>query len=87
MKTASGFDGAIYEPIFWRTSQYESFDEAERLGGIYPGETCYGYGTFEDAMRCALAAAKCLDGSAGDDLRVRVTIDGQLWGDKKLSEI
>ena len=75
-----------FEPTFWRTSQYGSYEEAKAQGGTYDGETCYGYSAFVDAMCCALAAATCMDGGADEDLRVRLTVDGEDYGDYKLSE-
>ena len=78
--------GIEFSPIFWRTSQYGSYDEANAQGGTYSGEDCYGYGNFVDAMCCALAAANCMDGGADEDLRVRLVVDGEHLGDFKLSE-
>jgi hypothetical protein len=79
-------NGYEYESAFWRTSQYKDYDQASRDGGVYNGETTYGYTSFVDSMCNALAAATCLDADADNDLRVRVELDGRDLGDFKLSD-
>jgi hypothetical protein len=68
-------------PIFWRRSQYATFEEAKENGGVYLGTNCYGYTAFADSMQNAASAAECLDGcSVRDDLMVFITADGVTLG-------
>ena len=78
--------GYEFSPIFWRTSQYGSHEEAVRNGGVYAGETCYGYTCFVDSMTNAIAAAVAFDADANNDLRVHLIVDGQDVGDFKLTD-
>jgi hypothetical protein len=71
-----------FTPTFWRKSQYKNYEEALQQGGVYPGEICYGFTTYADAMCCAKAAAECVDSSSvKDDLQVHLVVDGEDLGD------
>lgn len=72
---------------FWRNSQHSSYEEAKAQGAVHPGEVCYGYSAYADAMsnvRCALA---CCNGDwQSEGLVVHLTVDGVFIGDLDLLE-
>ena len=71
-----------FTPSFWRTSQYENYEEAVAQGGVYQGEVCYGYTSYTDAMINVKAAIHCLDGAwETEGLMVHLLIDGVVIGD------
>jgi hypothetical protein len=76
-----------WHPSYWRKSQYPTYEEAKRQGGVYEGEVCYGTSSFLDAMCNVRAAMKCCNGAWEDEgLMVRILADGTDIGDFELSK-
>ncbi len=76
-----------FDILFWRKSQYDSYDEAKAQGAVYDGEVCYGYSNYADAMTNVRCALECCDSNWKDEgLMVRLTVDGVFIGDLDLWE-
>lgn len=53
-------EGAAW-PVFWDTGSYATFEDAERHGATYPGETLEGWVNVVDMLVTAHAAVRCID--------------------------
>lgn len=62
-----------FTPVFWRTSDYNSFEEAEAQGATYAGEYCSGYTSWADCCTNIKRVLECF-GIDPDDLAVRLVI-------------
>ena len=64
------FDFSEVDVAFYDTANYPTYEDALKNGAIYRGERCAGYNALIDALRCAHAAATCLQHQHA--LRVRL---------------
>jgi hypothetical protein len=65
-----------YQAVYYRNSQYSSYEEAYKNGGVYHWEETYGYSATTDAFINAVGMLSCLDKDAIKEFRFIWTIDG-----------
>jgi hypothetical protein len=66
----------IYKASYYRTSQYSSYEEAEKNGGVYHWTETYGYTSTMDSFTNVQNVLDCCDLEAKYDLRIVWNIDG-----------
>jgi hypothetical protein len=76
-------DGEWYAPIFWRACDYATFEDAEKDGATYNGESCCSYSSFMDSLCQCRAALRCV-GMSDSLLTARVFVDGKFACDEQV---
>lgn len=66
-------------PIFWRSDDYKTFEEADRDGACYEGEWIEGRSALTDVMLNVGRACDCVAYGTGDTIRARITIKGHRY--------
>lgn len=66
----------LYKAVYYRNSQYSSYEDAYKNGGLYNWEETYGYSATMDSFVNAIGILSCFDKDAIKEFRFIWTIDG-----------
>ena len=75
-----------YNASYYRNSQYASYEEAYKNGGVFHWEETYGYSATMDSFTNAIEMLSCFDKQAIREFRFIWKIDGVLFPEMNFTE-